>query len=150
MSILYHHFCLVLLTNLCFGAGSLQAPRCFAFFHHFPAYKIFVSNVKSCITTLQAQKCLTEKQDDIVLQIAELAALLCICTEQTFSQASAIKEEFSGAFSIALNAYIVSGVRDDVNHAIRELWREGMMVDQSFISQLYYIIDDHRLRISAT
>ncbi|TFK35633.1 hypothetical protein BDQ12DRAFT_668487 [Crucibulum laeve] len=54
--------------------------------------------------------------------MAELFVVLCICAEQTFMQASAQAQKFSEAFSIALDAYVKSTVRDDVMQAIAVLF----------------------------
>jgi len=46
--------------------------------------------------------------------------VICVCVKQTFTQASATKWAFAEAFSIALNAYVTSTVRDEANNAIKE------------------------------
>ena len=50
-----------------------------------------------------------------------LFAAICICIEQTFSQASAHGESFGSAFSKATNAYLASTMKDVVNSAIAAL-----------------------------
>ena len=67
--------------------------------------------------------------------------MLCICAEQTFSQASARKSGFDHAFPIVLNAYMKSTVRDSV---IKEI---GMLFEGSPYEQLVDIITMHPIRM---
>ena len=60
--------------------------------------------------------------------------MLCICAEQTFSQASAKQSGFDHAFSIVLDAYMKSTVRDDVTREI------GVLLEGSLYKQLVDII----------
>ena len=65
---------------------------------------------------------------------------ICICAEQTFSEAGARKKAFLGAFSVALDAYLASPMRDSVNKAIDE------MPLVHFVQELADIVTGHRLR----
>ncbi|KAJ7193869.1 hypothetical protein GGX14DRAFT_405232 [Mycena pura] len=50
-----------------------------------------------------------------------LPTVICICAEQTFSQASAYGADFSIAFSKALDAYVSSTLNDSMKNAIAKL-----------------------------
>jgi hypothetical protein len=65
---------------------------------------------------------------------------VCICAEQTFTEASARKQTFVAAFSKAIGAYAGSN-QQIVNKAIAELTRKDDPV------QLAEIIKTHRLRM---
>ena len=73
--------------------------------------------------------------------------MICVCAEQTFTQASATKWRFSRAFSIALDAYAKSTVRDEVNKAIEVLLEGRDKLDRLLLRQLADIIKNHRLRM---
>ena len=73
--------------------------------------------------------------------------MICVCAEQTFTQASATKWRFSRAFSIALDAYVKSTVRDEVNKAIEVLLKGRDKLDRLLLRQLADIIKNHRLRM---
>jgi hypothetical protein len=75
--------------------------------------------------------------------------VICVCAEQTFTQASAITKGFAQAFSIALNAYIKSTVRDEANQAIKLLLegRDIQRFDHFSLEKLGDIIKNHRLRM---
>ncbi|KAJ7133055.1 hypothetical protein C8R44DRAFT_870504 [Mycena epipterygia] len=75
---------------------------------------------------------------------AEMIAAICICAEQTFSEASAQTEAFAAAFSTAFNAYVTSTVRDEVNGKIAGLPPQD---DEAERDALVDIIKTHRLRI---
>jgi hypothetical protein len=73
--------------------------------------------------------------------------VICICTEQTVTQTSATEEGFGQAFLTALDAYVKSTVRDEVNRAIKVLL-EGGDGSVDFIEKgLEDIIKNHRLRM---
>lgn len=73
--------------------------------------------------------------------------MICICAEQTFTQRSATEEGFGQAFLTALDAYVKSTVRDEVNRAIKVLL-EGEDGSVNFIEEgLEDIIKNHRLRM---
>ncbi|KAJ7112758.1 hypothetical protein C8R43DRAFT_1157429 [Mycena crocata] len=59
------------------------------------------------------------------IQHAESIAALCICAEQTFTESSAKKLQFSPAFSVALSAYVKSPVRQAVEKEIGVWIQEG-------------------------
>jgi len=80
---------------------------------------------------------------------AVLLTSICVCAEQTFTEASARKQGFARAFSIALRAYVMSTVRDEVNNAIRALFEGRDRLDRILLAQLDDIIKNHRLRINA-
>jgi len=73
---------------------------------------------------------------------------MCVCAEQTFTEASARKQGFARAFSIALDAYVKSTVRDEVNNAIKVLCEGRDRSDGFLLEQLEDIIKNHRLRIN--
>ena len=73
---------------------------------------------------------------------------MCVCAEQTFTQASATKHGFAEAFSIALDAYLKSTVRDEANEAIKVLLEGGDKFSRFQLSeQLRDIIKNHHLRM---
>jgi len=78
---------------------------------------------------------------------AYLLASICICAEQTVAQASATEKRFARAFSIALDAYVKSTVRDTANEAIRVLFEGRGRLDDFLLKGLVDIIKEHRLRI---
>ncbi|KAJ7230011.1 hypothetical protein GGX14DRAFT_692008, partial [Mycena pura] len=89
---------------------------------------------------------------------AELFAIICICAEQTFSQASIYGVDFSDAFSKALDAYISSTLDDSVRNAIAKLPQQDYQEvenpgDPSYrqqkkvVAPLVEIVKTHRLRI---
>ncbi|KAJ7713069.1 hypothetical protein B0H16DRAFT_1478984 [Mycena metata] len=89
---------------------------------------------------------------------AELVTAICICIEQTFTQASAHQESFGPAFSTALDAYLASTIKDAVNSAITALPAQDFeQVDREYswkpvkkvAPKLVYIIKNHRLRKKA-
>jgi len=73
--------------------------------------------------------------------------VICVCAEQTFTQASATKRGFAQAFSIALDAYVKSSARDEVNNAIEVLLEGGDRLDNFPLERLEDIIKNHRLRM---
>ncbi|KAJ7734268.1 hypothetical protein B0H16DRAFT_1467667 [Mycena metata] len=88
------------------------------------------------------------------------STMLCICTEQTFTQASAHKESFVPAFSTALDAYLASTMKEAVNNAIAALPAEDfeqVLEDRehsrhlvnNVAPKLVDIIQNHRLRKKA-
>ena len=73
--------------------------------------------------------------------------MICICAEQTFTQTSATEGGFGQAFLTALDAYVKSTVRDEVNRAIKVLL-EGEDGSVDFIEKgLVDIIKNHCLRM---
>jgi hypothetical protein len=72
--------------------------------------------------------------------------VICVCAEQTFTQASATKKGFAPAFSIALDAYVKSTVRDEVDKAIKALLEGRDMLDDFLLEKLEDIVKNHRLR----
>jgi hypothetical protein len=73
--------------------------------------------------------------------------VICVCAEQTFTQASAITKGLAHAFSIALNAYVKSTVRDEANQAIKLLLEGRDTLDDFALEKLGDIIKNHRLRM---
>jgi len=73
--------------------------------------------------------------------------VICVCAEQTFTQASATKKGFTQAFSIALDAYVKSTVRDETNQAIKLLLEGRDTLDDFPLEKLGDIIKNHRLRM---
>jgi hypothetical protein len=73
--------------------------------------------------------------------------VICICAEQTFTQASTKERRFAEDFSIALDAYLKAAIRADVNKAIRALLGGKDSLDEFLLRQLVDIIMNHRLRM---
>jgi hypothetical protein len=73
--------------------------------------------------------------------------VICVCAEQTFTEASAIQRGFAQAFSIALDAYVKSTVRDEVDKAIKVLLEGRDRVDRFLKEQLGDIVKNHHLRM---
>jgi hypothetical protein len=73
--------------------------------------------------------------------------VICVCAEQTFTQASAFTKGFAQAFSIALNAYVKSTVRDAANQEIKLLLEGRDTLDDSSLDKLGDIIKNHHLRM---
>ena len=72
---------------------------------------------------------------------------ICICAEQTFTEASAKDWRFTKAFSIAMSAYMRStSPREDVNREIRVLLDGSHGMDLRHCQPLKDIIKNHRLR----
>ncbi|KAJ7714613.1 hypothetical protein B0H16DRAFT_1742534 [Mycena metata] len=90
---------------------------------------------------------------------AKLVSAICICLEQTFSEAHVMMMEIPSAFSKALNAYYGSIMHTTVNAEIAALpWVSGEVMKQRdreewSHSQLYRsmveIITTHYLRINS-
>jgi hypothetical protein len=74
-----------------------------------------------------------------------LCLAICICVEQTFSEASADEASFGPAFSVALDTYLSSSLQKDVNKEIAGL-PEGYKGDES-PEKLVEIIKAHPLRM---
>jgi len=110
----------------------------------------FSDNVTSC-TSAFLDKFSSPDELDQSLQIvsgqAYLLASICICAEQTVAQASATEKGFARAFSIALDAYVKSTVRDKANEAIRVLFEGKDGLDDFLLKGLVDIIKEHRLRV---
>jgi hypothetical protein len=70
---------------------------------------------------------------------------ICICAEQTFSEAGAKKKAFVDAFSAALDAYLASPMRDSVNKAIESLPPDYFKAHWE-MKELADIVEGHRLR----
>jgi len=148
MSISCHEIYLILLT-VPFGVRSLQR-RLTETFDETTEEKIFWVNVDSCTSALVNKFSSLDESSKTVSGRAELLASICVCAEQTFVQASATKLNFDQAFSIALNAYVKSTVRDEANEAIKVLLEGGDRLDTFKLSkQLGNIVKNHRLRINA-
>jgi hypothetical protein len=73
--------------------------------------------------------------------------VICVCAEQTFTQASVFTKGFAQAFSITLNAYVKSTVRDAANQAIKLLLEGRDTLDVFSLEKLRDIIKNHRLRM---
>ncbi|KAF7328475.1 hypothetical protein MVEN_02534400 [Mycena venus] len=97
-------------------------------------------NVKCCIDTLTTIYPRVIESIGTKSGRTEVAAAICICIEQTFTQGATCKEAFGAAFSKALSVYIES-TQQLVNKAIAELPRLHDM------KKLIEIIKTHRLRI---
>ena len=72
---------------------------------------------------------------------------ICICAEQTFTEASAKDWRFTKAFSVAMSAYMRStSPREDVNREIRVLLDGSHGMDLRHCQPLKDIIKNRRLR----
>ena len=71
---------------------------------------------------------------------------MCICAEQTFTEASAKDKGFPEAFSIAMSAYMRSAIKEDVDREIGILLDGKDKMDRSHWQPLEDIIKNHRLR----
>ena len=71
---------------------------------------------------------------------------ICICAEQTFTEASAKDNRFPEAFSIAMSAYMRSAIKEDVDREIGILLDGKDEMDESHRESLEDIIKNHRLR----
>ena len=81
-----------------------------------------------------------------------MSTVICICVEQTFTQAFASKRAFSEAFSVALKAYITSMLKEEVKDAIQVLNEGWVRLEEevngiSLEKQLGDIVKSHRLRM---
>ncbi|KAJ7824467.1 hypothetical protein B0H14DRAFT_2767765 [Mycena olivaceomarginata] len=91
----------------------------------------------------------------ILIPLLLLSTAICICAEQTFTQASAKKQAFSAAFATALNAYHGSDLESNVNNSIARFSSQdyeevdGPRWDlvKKVVPKLLEIIKAHRLRI---
>jgi len=101
----------------------------------------FVRDMATCMQVLET---IDHNNDGVArsqLRHAEMVAAICICAEQTFTEASARKQTFVAAFSNAVGVYAGSN-QQIVNKAITELARKDDP------AQLVEIIKTHRLRIA--
>ncbi|KAJ7241767.1 hypothetical protein C8J57DRAFT_1526562 [Mycena rebaudengoi] len=88
---------------------------------------------------------------------AMIIAAICICAEQTFTEASALRLQFSPAFQAALNAYVGSKIQADVNGKIAEFLEqdfaetigERYRKKKKITPKLVEIIMDHPLPATA-
>ncbi|KAJ7501552.1 hypothetical protein B0H11DRAFT_1992123 [Mycena galericulata] len=80
------------------------------------------------------------------LGLAQFSALLCICIEQTFIEASASGEGFGPAFSTALAAYVGSSTEAEVIKEITGEFDPKSSIEVQ-VEKLCNIIKTHRLRI---
>ena len=71
---------------------------------------------------------------------------MCICAEQTFTEASAKDKRFPEAFSNAMSAYMRSTIKEDVDREIGILLDGKDEMDESHCEPLEDIIKNHRLR----
>ena len=71
---------------------------------------------------------------------------ICICAEQTFTEASGKDKGFPEAFPIALSTYMRSTMKEDVNREIGILFDGKDKLDRSHRKSLEDIIKNHRLR----
>jgi hypothetical protein len=87
-----------------------------------------------------------------------LPTVICICAEQTFSQASTSRADFSVAFRKALDAYVASKLNDNVKNAIAKLPQQDYkevenpgapwyQQQKKVVAPLVEIIKTHRLRM---
>ncbi|KAJ7758819.1 hypothetical protein DFH07DRAFT_818020 [Mycena maculata] len=80
---------------------------------------------------------------------------ICICTEQTFNEASTAPEEFCDAFSTALHVYRGSTLESTINEKIWALPWEGYkdrlsFKDSELHKSMVEIIMSHPLRLNAS
>ncbi|KAJ7213491.1 hypothetical protein GGX14DRAFT_445293 [Mycena pura] len=80
---------------------------------------------------------------------------ICICTEQTFSEASTTPQQFCDAFSTALRAYLGSTLERTVNEKIRALpwkrYKDRLSFENSQLHEsVIEIIMSHPLRLNAS
>ena len=71
---------------------------------------------------------------------------ICICAEQTFTEASAKEKRFPEAFSNALSTYMWSIIKEGVNREIGVLLDGKDKIDESHCQLLEDIIKNNRLR----
>lgn len=72
---------------------------------------------------------------------------ICICTEQTFTEASADDKAFGPAFSAALKIYLGSSVQEKVNREIAALLETDFLSKRTIIKEVVPIITSNRLRM---
>jgi hypothetical protein len=82
----------------------------------------------------------------LMIPLLSLCLAICICAEQTFTEASAMKEAFSPAFSAALDVYLASSLREDVNREIAALSDQDYKDEDKIVTKLVQIIESHPLR----
>jgi len=110
----------------------------------------FLDNVNSCASALLDKFSSPDELDESLQMVsgrAYLLASICVCAEQTVAQASATQKIFARAFSIALDAYVKSTVRDKAKEAIKVLFEGRDWADDFLLKGLGDIIKNHRLRI---
>jgi len=119
----------------------------------------FENNAGTCTDTLRT---IYPDLDESLLTTsgrAEVLAAVCVCAEQTFTQASARASAFSTAWETALRAYLASTEQDNVNQAIATLYSQEYMEvvnpnawwqSKKIVPKLVEIIKSHRLRIPQT
>jgi hypothetical protein len=69
--------------------------------------------------------------------------VICVCAEQTFTQASTTEKGFAPAFLIALDVYVKSAVTDEANQAIKLLLGGRDRSDKFLLKRLWDIIKTH-------
>jgi HJR/Mrr/RecB family endonuclease len=84
----------------------------------------------------------------IIVALILLPVAICICVEQSFTEASAQKTAFRPAFSAAMDAYLASTLQEDANRKIAGL---SDLLDkedpQEVAAKIIEIIKAHPLRI---
>ncbi|KAJ7737923.1 hypothetical protein B0H14DRAFT_2992712 [Mycena olivaceomarginata] len=106
---------------------------------------LIYSNVDACITFLKRTYPRLAESSLPISECSKLVAAICICAEQTFTEASAKEEGFPLAFSAALDLYLTSSLQEAVNREIATL---SPQVDRmTKVIKLVEIIQSHPLRI---
>ncbi|KAJ7226423.1 hypothetical protein C8J57DRAFT_1389608 [Mycena rebaudengoi] len=109
-------------------------------------YKPDGANIATCLTAVKGKRPRVSKSLQKQLGRNQFVASVCICAEQTFTEASAQNRAFGPAFSAALNAYLGSPLEDNVNkeitHSVPDFYCDQMA------QQMAELILLHRHRTS--
>ncbi|KAJ7347133.1 hypothetical protein DFH08DRAFT_870439 [Mycena albidolilacea] len=119
------------------------------FGHVWEAYQ---EKVLTCEATLRK---LCPIAFDLVAARAELISAICICTEQTFNEASTTPEKFCNAFSTALHVYRGSTLEHAIKEKIWALQWESYkdrysFKDSELHKSMIEIVMSHPLRLNAS
>jgi len=112
----------------------------------FVSHHQFAKNAKACKSIVQ-EYCVSEELPRPA-RFEQICAI-CICAEQTFSQAKVNGEDFSPAFAIAMEAYMNGELRGEV---IKEIQVNAKLEDEfelsgAAVTSLVEILKAHRLRL---
>ncbi|KAJ7139166.1 hypothetical protein C8R44DRAFT_764001 [Mycena epipterygia] len=114
---------------------------------HYAVEDYAVKTVNACITILETKYSQMEESLLGDSGRSELVAAICICAEQTFTEASANEVGFSLAFAAALDAYLGSTLQEDVNREISGLTDQEYADKTLYVPKLVEIIKLHPLHI---
>ncbi|KAJ6585477.1 hypothetical protein B0H19DRAFT_1059699 [Mycena capillaripes] len=78
-------------------------------------------------------------------RVVSLSVAICICAEQTFTEASAQRQAFGPACSAALDAYLGSPLEESVNREIANSVPD--FYSDLMAAQMGELIPSHRLRM---